>query len=69
LFWLKSEFYLRCKSIIFSSNQNNFFKKIPLVDSTYVDDLNNETVTLLSHIEKAGLFQIGVEMDNIIMCK
>ncbi|MEQ8476757.1 hypothetical protein [Fulvivirga sp.] len=29
------------------------------------DDLNNERVTVSSHLEKAGLFQIGVGKDNI----
>ncbi len=29
------------------------------------DDLNNETVTTSSHIEKVGLFQLGVGKDNI----
>lgn len=29
------------------------------------DDLNKETVTVTSHLEKAGLFQIGVGKDNI----
>ncbi|MCK8521917.1 hypothetical protein M0D21_10085 [Aquimarina sp. D1M17] len=29
------------------------------------DDLNNEKVTVSSHLEKAGLFQIGVGKDNI----
>lgn len=29
------------------------------------DDLNKETITVSSHIEKAGLFQIGVGKDNI----
>lgn len=29
------------------------------------DDLNKETVTVTSHIEKAGLFQIGIGKDNI----
>ncbi len=29
------------------------------------DDLNNERVTVTSHLEKAGLFQIGVGKDNI----
>lgn len=29
------------------------------------DDLNNETITISSHIEKVGLFQIGVGKDNI----
>ncbi len=29
------------------------------------DDLNNETITISSHIEKVGLFQLGVGKDNI----
>jgi len=44
---------------------NNFGNVMSRNMHIVFDDLNKETVTVTSHLEKAGLFQIGVGKDNI----